>query len=363
MPDPVLIVVRDLTMGGIQLMAVRMLRGLPGPTRLAVLGEQRVVADVAEGDEADAVGSVSARVGAVAQVGFLRREVRRLRPRVVFPLGYSTAALTSMAVGGGVRVVAGVRNSPVEIDGGGLRGAVKRAGVRRGLRKADGVVCISAGLGRELVARGWTTPEKVSVVYNGVDAARVERLAQADSPPLPDRFVVTVGRLSAQKDVGLLLTAAAHLDVDVVVVGDGPEQDSLRRQVGAGEGVHFLGAMENPYPVMKRAAVLALSSKYEGFATVLVEAMALGVPVVAVDCPSGPREVLDGGRYGELVTTRSPAALADGLRRALDPTRNAELRALGRERASAFSLEAMVAGYAQALGLEPLDGAAQPVEE
>lgn len=355
MPDPsVLLVVRDLDFGGIQLMALRMLRGLPLPTRLCVLAERRVlgVEDVPAGDDAEALKTLGlARpmqtAGGLGQAAFLAGQVRRLRPSVVLPLGYSTTALATVSVG--PRLVSGARNSPVELDGPGMRAMAKRLWVRLGLRRAARVVCISEALAAELRERGWVRPDRLAVVHNGVDVERVKQLASASpSVALPDWYAVTVGRLSQQKDVGLLLDACGRIDrLHLVVVGDGPGRASLMTraaQLGIDQRVHFLGALDNPFPVVRGAAVFALASRYEGFATVLVEALALGVPVASVDCPSGPREILDGNAFGELAETRTAAALADALTRAM--ARTDELRTNGPSRAAQFSLDAMLHGYA-----------------
>lgn len=367
MPRPtVLLVVRDLDFGGIQLMALRMLRGLRLPTELCVLAQRRVLRpeDVrAGGGEAEWPTELSTtspskrRLSSVAELRFLRREIRRRRPRAVFAFGYSTCALAVSATGG-TPVVAGIRNSPLELQGRGVRAALKRAGVRRAVGRASRVVCISSGLAAEMRERRWAPSERVAVVVNGVDLERVRRLAGHESTnlSLPDRFVVTVGRLTPQKDIGLLLAAFARLAPDagvhLVVVGEGPERQALAHQaagLGLGQRVHFLGMLANPFPVVRRAAAFVLSSEYEGFGTVVVEAMALGVPVVAMDCPSGPREILDGGAYGELVTTRTPTALAAGLERALAPERSRALQVAGPQRAERFSLDAMLAAYSDVL--------------
>lgn len=342
-------------------MAMRLLRGLRGDVRLCALQERRVLTADELGDVDESKVLVAAaplvprvRCSRLSEVAFVRQTARSMRPDVLLPLGYTTCALVAMA-GIPVPIIVGVRNSPRELDGRGARSVAKRAWVRLAFRRVEGAVCISSALAEEFVGLGWVPAQRVTVVTNGVDLARLRRLVSLDceaQEELPERFVVHVGRLSAQKDVSLLLAsffaAAWSIELDLVLVGDGPERDALEREVARhplGSRVRFLGQMANPYPVVRRADILALSSAYEGFATVLVEALALGVPVVAVDCPSGPREILASGRFGELVEQRSREALAEGLRRALEPDRNAELRSTGPVRAEAFSLDRMLAEY------------------
>lgn len=134
------------------------------------------------------------------------------------------------------------------------------------------------------------------------------------------RDLLFVGRLVTQKRVDLVLDAfAAISDVvadDLVVIGDGPELDELRRRaarLGIGDRVRFTGYHPDPPSEMDRFAVLVLASDHEGFGVVLVEALAHGCAVVATDCPTGPSEILDGGRFGRLVPVGDVPALARAL--------------------------------------------------
>jgi glycosyltransferase involved in cell wall biosynthesis len=164
--------------------------------------------------------------------------------------------------------------------------------------------------------------------------------------------VLGAGRLHPQKDFPTLLRAFARVRAQrparLVVLGSGKRAArraallALAGRLGVGADVDLPGFAENPYAYMARAAVFALSSAWEGLPTALIEAMACGCPVVSTDCPSGPAEILEGGRYGELVPVGDDAALAAALLRALDaPPARAALRA----RAAQFSLEAAVERY------------------
>jgi hypothetical protein len=143
-----LIVVRDLNLGGIQLMAMRMLRGLGPDVALWALAERRLVLPAELVD--DEVASLTALQASAApptasvlgQARFLRRGLGRFRPDVVMALGYSTAAVTRLAAPR-ARVVVGARNSPTETDGSGAKAALKRGWIRWALRGAARVVCIS----------------------------------------------------------------------------------------------------------------------------------------------------------------------------------------------------------------------------
>jgi glycosyltransferase involved in cell wall biosynthesis len=131
-------------------------------------------------------------------------------------------------------------------------------------------------------------------------------------------------------------------DFAVLVVGAGPAEPALRARVaeaGLARHVRFLGFRENPFPVIRAARALLLTSRYESFGMVLLEAMACGTPVVAMDCPYGPREVLDGGRYGVLAPAADAGAFADAIFKLVeDPARRADYSRNGVLRAQAYSL-------------------------
>jgi glycosyltransferase involved in cell wall biosynthesis len=138
-----------------------------------------------------------------------------------------------------------------------------------------------------------------------------------------------------------------------LIIGTGPERESLEglvRDLGLAECVHFTGYVVDPYPLVARSRVFVLSSLIEGFPTAIVEALVLGVPVVSTDCLSGPREILDNGRFGRLVPIADSKALADAVLNTLlngDIINTNDLRS----RAEDFTEEHVVAEYAQLLGV------------
>jgi glycosyltransferase involved in cell wall biosynthesis len=142
--------------------------------------------------------------------------------------------------------------------------------------------------------------------------------------------IVGAGRLQQQKDFPTLIRAFAQLNrarpCRLLLLGDGRERsvlEALIAQLGIGTDVQLPGFQHNPYPFLARADLFVLSSAWEGSPNVLTEALALGTPVVATDCPSGPREVLDDGRFGRLV----PVGDADALLHAMADTLDAPLPA------------------------------------
>jgi glycosyltransferase involved in cell wall biosynthesis len=201
--------------------------------------------------------------------------------------------------------------------------------VRRVYPRADAVVAVSPGVAEDLVAGCGLSPRQVHVLPNPVVTPQLfEMRAESVDPPWlgdllgdPDRPVVlAVGRLVPQKDFGVLLEAFADVrrsrPARLVILGEGPLRPDLEAQaerLGVADDVVLPGFCANPYPVMAAADAFVLSSRWEGSPGVLIEAMACGAPVVATDCPSGPRQVLDGGRYGRLVPVGDREALAAGI--------------------------------------------------
>ena len=173
-------------------------------------------------------------------------------------------------------------------------------------------------------------------------------------------MVLGTGRLSAQKDFPTLVRAFAGLRAQtsarLVILGAAstPERTAeraaelraLAEGLGVGADVDLPGFVPNPYAYMARSAVFALSSAFEGFGNVLVEAMACGCPVVSTDCPSGPAEILAGGAYGPLVPVGDDAALAAALARVLAAPPD---RAALRRRAAEFTPERATDAYLEAL--------------
>jgi glycosyltransferase involved in cell wall biosynthesis len=117
----------------------------------------------------------------------------------------------------------------------------------------------------------------------------------------------------------------------------------LARNLGIQEAIELPGFVDNPFAYMRKADVYALSSNWEGLPSVLIEALAVGCNIVATDCPSGPREILDDGRYGRLVPVDDEVALAEAIRDALND--NSIDRSSLRERARAFSPSAVADRY------------------
>ncbi|WP_189089773.1 glycosyltransferase [Deinococcus ruber] len=218
-------------------------------------------------------------------------------------------------------------------------------------RRLPRLVFVSHGTKQTLRRLQLLNEAQLSVVYNPVDVARVQ-LKQYDALPEWASFmhrhptIVAVGRLVRQKGFDVLIRAHAALRQrgsaqHLLIVGEGHLRRSLEMlaaELGVSDSVHLPGHVQNPYPLMRHAAVFALSSNWEGFGGVVVEAMACGTPVVATDCPSGPAEILEDGRYGLLVPPNDPQALSGALEQVLStPALQQELHHLSLSRAQDFA--------------------------
>lgn len=192
-------------------------------------------------------------------------------------------------------------------------------------RWADTVVAVSQGVADELVHYVGIPEERVKVVYNPIVTPELFRKAEEPldhpwfregEPPV----ILGVGRLTKPKDFPTLVRAFALVrrrrPARLMILGEGeerPELERLVRELGIEEDVCLPGFVQNPYAYMKRAAVFVLSSRWEGLPTVLVEALALDVPIVSTNCPSGTVEILDNGRLGLLTEVGNPDSLAQAI--------------------------------------------------
>ena len=195
---------------------------------------------------------------------------------------------------------------------------------------ADGVVTVSDGAASDIAHLTGLPLSRITVIRNPVIRPQLfsraaERVTHpwltGDGPPV----ILGVGRLHRIKDFTTLIKAfslvRAQREARLVILGDGPERNSLlqlARERGVAADVDLPGFTGNPYPAMRAAAVLALTSRFDALPGVLIEALALGVPIVATDCPSGPREILRDGRYGELAPVGDAAGVAAAILRVLD---------------------------------------------
>jgi glycosyltransferase involved in cell wall biosynthesis len=186
---------------------------------------------------------------------------------------------------------------------------------------ADSVTAVSKGVADDLIWAAKLSKNQVQVIFNPIVTPQMRQKSKANlehpwfrpgEPPV----ILGVGRLTGQKAFNVLIEAFAQVrklqQARLLILGEGEERSILEAQVrdlGLEHDVDLPGFVSNPYPYMTHAALFVLSSRWEGLPTVLVEAMSLGTPVISTDCPSGPREILRNGQYGQLVPVDDPNAL------------------------------------------------------
>lgn len=257
--------------------------------------------------------------------------IRSVEPDAVLSTMTGTNLLTVLAcLGARIRTRLVLREASSLVN---TKSALKRQAMRWLYRRADGLVAVSAGVAQELRGLGFSDA-RIHVIRNPVDVERLRQLASVGMPSAMQGkvpYVVSLGRLTEAKDFPTLLRAYAASALReshrLIIVGEGEQRanlESLMRDLGLMDRVLLTGAMDNPHGVMAGAAMHVLSSRWEGYPNVLLEALALGVPVVATDCPHGPREILDGGRYGQLVPVGDAVALASAMDAELEQSSSAD---------------------------------------
>jgi glycosyltransferase involved in cell wall biosynthesis len=225
---------------------------------------------------------------------------------------------------------------------------------------ADTIVAVSQGVAEDLIEMGLPT-EKIKAIYNPIVTPELsEKFKESVDHPwfLPGQtpVILGVGRLDKQKDFPTLLNSFAkvrqQLQVRLMILGEGGERsylESLAQELGLAEDVVFPGFVANPHAYMARADVLVLSSAWEGFGNVLVEAMAAGTPIVSTDCESGPAEILANGKYGKLVAVGDSEGMAKAIAQTLEETPNSKFL---QDRADEFSLKKALTQYQQLLPIK-----------
>lgn len=226
---------------------------------------------------------------------------------------------------------------------------------------ADAVVAVSQGVAKDLSLVTGMPLNRIQTVYNPVILP--DLIAKAKQPvdhpwfaPGEPPVILGVGRLEEQKDFPTLIEAFAIVKQErparLVILGKGKQQQKLNalvKELGIENDVAFLGFAQNPYSYMAKASVFVLSSIEEGLPTVLIEAMAVGTPVVATNCESGSDEILDNGKYGELVPVGDRDAIASSILRVL----SGNTKSVPPAPLQQYRLETVTQQYLDILGISP----------
>lgn len=224
------------------------------------------------------------------------------------------------------------------------------------------VICVSHGVEEDLAAATTLPRRYLTTVYNPVITD--ELLVASTTPPQhpwltakSSPVILAVGRLEPQKNYPMLLRALARVrqsrECRLVILGEGPLREQLEQEVealGLSDAVDLHGFAPDAMAYMRAADLFVLSSSWEGLSNVLIEAMAVGCPVVSTDAPHGPREVLRDGEFGRLVPVDDAETLADAILETLDARGDASARMTW---ARSFSVDACAERYLQIAGLPP----------
>ena len=224
--------------------------------------------------------------------------------------------------------------------------------------EADVVICVSEGVREDLVNQFKIPRRMTKVVYNPVDMEYVSRLAseEVEHPyftPKEIPVIAAIGRLNVQKNFPSLLSAFAEvtamLPCRLIIIGEGEERKSLEKMASSlriERHVDFVGFQRNPFKYLARSDIFVLSSLYEGFANVIMEAMTCGIPVVSTRCPSGPDEIITTGVNGLLVPLSDEPALANAILHLLKDKDYATSIAIeGRKRVRRFAATRIIKEY------------------
>jgi len=225
--------------------------------------------------------------------------------------------------------------------------------------KAGGIITVSNGVKEELVLQSGLQPQTITTIYNPL---MTEKIREKGLEPIKHPWfqkessipiILGVGRLVPQKDFTTLIKAFSRVrqrqPAHLVIIGEGRQRSqltTLAENLGIDKDVWMPGFSNNPYAFMSKASMLVLSSIYEGLPNVLIEALACGCPIVSTDCPTGPSEILEKGKYGTLVPLGDSQALAQAIYHTLDnsPNRNDLL-----SRAADFDIEKISQEYLEVL--------------
>ncbi|BAU62811.1 Glycosyl transferase, group 1 [Stanieria sp. NIES-3757] len=225
---------------------------------------------------------------------------------------------------------------------------------------SNAIVPVSQGVADDLIKLG-LPPQLIKVIHNPVFTPEIaQKVNESVNHPwfAPDQppVIVGVGRLDKQKDFPTLIRALAlvrqQIPARLMILGEGSDRLSLEaliKQLNLTEAVALPGFVDNPYAYMAKAKVFVLSSLYEGLPTVLIEAMAGGTSVVATNCPSGPWEILAGGKYGKLVEIGDVEGIAQAIINTLRQPLDSHLL---KQRAFEYSLEKSVEKYTRILQID-----------
>jgi glycosyltransferase involved in cell wall biosynthesis len=334
--------VPDLNGGGAERALVNLLKNWPGhgtgalePTLVVRRWQGEYTGEIPERVHRIVLGTD--RSGArttVATVLKLGLEIRRQRPvAVVSFLSGPAVFLAARLFNPHCKVILSLQTSPANwlANESNLGRSLVRMAQGQVFRRADLLLPISKGIAMELMEAYRLPDNAMTIINNSVDLSMIERESSGSCPPELAACkgairIISAGRLVRQKSQEILIEAVAQLvglgrKAELFILGQGPDQAFLEEyasRLGILQHISFLGFQQNPWLFFRHADIFALSSRFEGFANVIIEAMACGLPVVSTDAPHGPGEIIRDGVDGLLVPVGDSRSLAQALLRLID---------------------------------------------
>lgn len=355
----VMLVVPSLHVGGAEKVTIELANGFAEQghnVSLVILGGQGPLEPLVD---AGVIKIFLGKKRAIYAIVALFACFRRMRPRAIISSLDYVNIVVALCV-----MVSGVRSTLIMIEHSTYSASADRrlSGsawvfpwlIRFFYRKASYVVGVSQGVSDDIRRVACLSEAKVRTIYNPVISRQFFQaegepthpwLSNADELPV----LITVGRLTEAKDHENLLRAfqlvTRSTPARLIILGDGElreAMESLVERLGLTGSVVMPGFVKNPHAWLKKSRVFILSSKWEGLPSALIEAMASGTPVISTDCPSGPAEILEGGKWGRLV----PVGNAEAMAKAILLELGAPKQGNGIARSQAFSRERSISEYA-----------------
>ena len=355
----VLFIINSLAGGGAERVMCTLLRasqGELGDCRISLLLLDREAAAY-EVPRWVAVEQLDCRHSLVRSIWSVWRALRRARPDLT--VSFLTRSNVANIIAGtllGIPAIISERVNTSSHLGSGAGAAIARALVKATYPRARRIIAVSQGVADDLRASFGVRSERMAVIANPIDLDAIRAQAARGAPlPIDGPYAVTMGRLVPNKNFAMLIEAFARSGIagKLLILGDGPERAALTRRVealGLAGRVAMPGFLDNPFPTLARADFYVSPSNAEGFPNSLLEAMSVGLPVIATNCPSGPSEVLADlqrtqvgpgvtfAPHGILVAPNDRDAMAEALRAMADSSRRRGYAERAAKRAADFGV-------------------------
>jgi len=363
-----LIVIHSLKGGGAERVLINLLKGLDRGKFSITLVLYEGVFDFPCPDNVDIeILDISASRnffklarGFILKIMALARSIKKHNPDIIFSFLSSTNVTVILArefAATKARLIISEHTHPTTNLKNEMYGNITKLFMKKLYPKADKIVTVSEWIKQDLVQNFHLPENKIKAICNPVDSENIELLSREEieniwfKSDIP--VIVAVGRLTKQKGYPYLLRAFSivreQLSCRLLIIGEGEDKtmlDTMAKELGIEKDTIFAGFQKNPFKYMAKSSLFVLSSLYEGFPNVILEAMTLGLAIVATDCPSGPSELIDDGQNGILVPVKDEKALAHAI---VEVLKNDKLREdLGREaklKAQRFALSEITKDY------------------